>query len=289
MRGLLSVREGLVRARTRWILLVRAILRREGLQVRSGHAESFATRVDEVPLPDHLRVEIAPLLACLAPLNAELGALDKQLERLVVADEAARRLTTVPGVGPVTALSFVATVDRVERFESSRQVPSYLGLVPREWSSSETLRRGRITKAGNKRTRWLLAEAARSLLRFKGRPATEHLRAWAEQIGARRGSGVAVVALARRLSGILFAMWRDGTEYDPEVLGGSPRANRAAKPNAGTEGYRLSDRSVREPGERDTSRLADRKSRFQDGATGHRMPHHAPQQRALLHRARREG
>jgi len=93
-----------------------------------------------------------------------------------------------------------------------------LGLVPREWSSSESQRRGRITKAGNKRTRWLLGEAARSLLRFRTRPETQRLTAWAEQIAARRGGGVAVAALARRLAGILFAMWRDGTVYDPQCL-----------------------------------------------------------------------
>jgi transposase len=228
IRGFLSVRDSLVRARTRWIVVVRAVLRREGFHVRNGHSEGFAGRVAELSLPDHLRLEIAPLLRCLEPLNKELARLDKRLGRMLREDDAARRLATVPGVGPVTALAFVATVDRVERFTSGHQVASYLGLVPREWSSSETQRRGRITKAGNKRTRWLLGEAARCVLRCKKRESTQRLRDWAERIGARRGGGVAVVALARRLAGILSAMWRDGTVYDPQHLESRLVANRAA-------------------------------------------------------------
>ena len=224
VRGLLAVRESLVRTRTRWILLVRDLLRREGLRIRTGHAESFARRVEEVAVPDHLRDEVQPLLQLFAPLNAQLKQLDESLAQLVTADRAAIRLTTVPGVGPVIALSFVATVDRVERFRGPHQVAAYLGLVPREWSSSEIQRRGRITKTGNKRTRWLLGEAARGVMRMKTNVRACPLRLWAERLAARRGTGVAVVALARRLAGILFALWRDGTDYDPNRLTGAPHA-----------------------------------------------------------------
>jgi transposase len=89
---------------------------------------------------------------------------------------------TVPGVGPVIAVCFVATLDRVDRFRGPHQVESYLGLVPREWSSSEIQRRGRITKAGNTRMRSLLVEAARCVMRGKKRPETATLREWGDRI-----------------------------------------------------------------------------------------------------------
>src|SRR4029077_6038539 len=103
-------------------------------------------------------------------------------------------------------------------FTGAHQVEAYLGLVPRELSSGEKQCRGRITKAGNGRARWLLGEAAWSILRYR-KPETLALRRWAERIAARRGKSRAAVALARRLAGILFAMLRDDTTYQPEMVG----------------------------------------------------------------------
>src|SRR5262249_48677133 len=219
MRALLAVREGVVRGRARWMTLIQALLRREGVRVRSGSPDTFVRRVEEADLPEPLQAVIAPLLALFAPLNTQLVALDEQLGTLVYDDRDIRRLTTAPGVGPVTAVAFVATVDVVARFRGAHQVESYLGLVPREWSSSETQRKGRITKAGNGRARWLLVEAAWCILRRTTRsPDAVVLRDWAARIARRRGSRVAVVALARRLAGILYAMWRDQTAYDRTKL-----------------------------------------------------------------------
>jgi transposase len=93
-------------------------------------------------------------------------------------------------------------------------VEAYVGLVPSEMSSGEKQRKGRITKTGNARVRWLLVQAALSMLRLR-LPQTAHLRTWAERIASRRGKKTAVVALARRLAGILFAMMRKGTPYTP--------------------------------------------------------------------------
>ena len=100
---------------------------------------------------------------------------------------------------------------------------AYLGLVPREWSSSEVERRGHITKAGNSRMRWLLVEAAWRVATHKKRPETQALREWTERIAHRRGQRVAIVALAPKLSGILYAMWRDGFAYDPAKVKGALR------------------------------------------------------------------
>ena len=125
----------------------------------------------------------------------------------------AARLTTAPGVGPLTASAFVATIDDVTRFRTAHELEAYLGVIPSERSSGEKRHLGHLTKAGNGRMRWLLVEAAWTILRSKSAE-TAALRAWTLQIAQWRGNGIAVVALARRLAGILFAMWRDEVAYD---------------------------------------------------------------------------
>ena len=114
----------------------------------------------------------------------------------------------------MTASAFVAAIDTPERFDNAHQVESYFGLVPSESSSGEKQRKGRITKAGNGRVRWLLVQVAVALMRLRA-PETLHLRAWAERIASRRGKKTAVVALARKLAGILFAMMRDNKAFTP--------------------------------------------------------------------------
>jgi transposase len=230
VRVLLRVRDKLVRTRTGLVTLVQAVLSGEGIRVPAGSSECFSTRVEELDLAESQRVEIAPLHALLGPLNERIEDLDGQLSELAVTDERVKRLLTIPQIGPVTAVSFVATLDEVSRFRGAHQVEAYLGLVPREWSSSEVQRRGRITKAGDSRMRWLLVEAAWRVVTHRARPETLALREWAARIARRRGMRVAVVALARKLAGILFAMWRDGSSYEPAKLVGrqGTRATRAA-------------------------------------------------------------
>jgi transposase len=163
-------------------------------------------------LPAHLALEVAPLLALLEQLTMQIRAADKRLAELAKDDETVERLCTVPSVGPVTAVTFVAVVDQIGRFQSASSVRAYLGLVPREMSSGEKRMRGHITKTGNRRLRALLVEAAWGMVRHK-RPETAALREWTLRIAARRGKRIAAVALARKLAGILYAMWRDGTRF----------------------------------------------------------------------------
>lgn len=222
VRAVVAVREALVQTRCKYVHLAGALLRRQGLRWASGGPETFPMRVGRLCLPVTLQEEIAPLLALVTILTTQIQEADRRLARLVASDPRVQRLCTVPGVGPVTAATFVATVDRVERFAGAHQVEAYLGLVPRELSSGEKQYRGRITKAGNGRARWLLVEAAWSTLRYK-KPETLTLRRWAERIADRRGKRRAVVAMARRLAGILFAMLRDGTSYQPEKVAGVER------------------------------------------------------------------
>ena len=121
----------------------------------------------------------------------------------------------------------MAALDDAGRFARAHQVEAYLGLVPREWSSGEGQRRGRITKAGHRRVRSLLVQAAVSIRRVR-HPTTAALREWAERLAARRGRFIAVVALARRLAGILYALLRDGTRYQPPRVRPTPRTGPVA-------------------------------------------------------------
>ncbi len=216
VRGRLGVRDALVRTRTRYIALIRARLRQDGWRVPTGSAEGFSRRVLALPLPGRLRSEAAPLLAVMRQVNHQIEYSDERIAALTATDARVRRLQSVPSIGPVTAAAFVAALDDAQRFWRAHQVEAYLGLVPREWSSGETPRRGRITKAGAGRVRWLLIQAAVSMLRLRDAHTAE-LRDWAERIASRRGKKIAVVALARRLAGILFALLRDETVYKPQV------------------------------------------------------------------------
>jgi transposase len=216
VRGRLGVRDALVRTRTRYIALIRARLRQDGWRVPTGSAEGFSRRVLALPLPGRLRSEVAPLLAVMRQVNRQVEYSDERIAALTATDARVRRLQSVPSIGPVTAAAFVAALDDAQRFRRAHQVEAYVGLVPREWSSGESPRRGRITKAGAGRVRWLLIQAAVSMLRLRD-PRTADLRDWAERIASRRGKKIAVVALARRLAGILFALLRDETVYEPRV------------------------------------------------------------------------
>jgi len=217
VRAELAVREALVRTRTRYIAVAKTLVRRDGLRVAGSASETVAERIAALALSPTLASELTPLFAVLRPLNEQIAAADQRVSAVAKADPAMVLLATAPGIGAVTAAAFVATVDDVKRFRSAHEVEAYLGIVPGERSSGEKRRIGRLTKAGNSRVRWLLVEAGWRILRSKS-PETAALRAWALRIAGRRGKRVAAVALARRLAGILYAMWRDGAEYDARKI-----------------------------------------------------------------------
>lgn len=137
IRAHLAVRETLVRTRARYISLIGALARREGCRIPTGVSRSFAARVEEAGLPAHVLAQVEPLLIMLESLNEQIRKADEKLAEIVRDDEVVRRLTTVPGVGPVTATTYAATLDGAARFRDAKQVRSYLGLVPREHSSGE--------------------------------------------------------------------------------------------------------------------------------------------------------
>jgi transposase len=212
IRQQLAVRRQLVRMRTGLISHLRAVLRQEGLRVPSGSSAAIDARVARVDVPASVQVVVTPLLEALRALTPLIATQDRALARVAAQDPIVTRLQSVPGVGPIVALTFRATLDAVERFPSAGHASSSVGLVPREDSSAERRQRGHITKVGPREARCMLIQAAWSCWRSRS-VRTTHLRTWADAVAARRGKRIAVVGLARRLSRILYAIWRDGSEF----------------------------------------------------------------------------
>jgi transposase len=219
-KTMLSMRDALVTSRTALINAVRGWMRTELARCRRGSTESFPKRVRDA-LADTVPPCIERSLLALEALNVQIFDADRELVQLAKADSVARLLMSVPGVGPQTAVAVAAALDDVTRFDSAHKVQAYLGLTPGERSSGDTKHRVGITKAGSARVRWLLIQAAWVTRRVAK---THPLCLWASDVEKRRGKFVAVVALARKLAGILFAIWRDGVPYDPKLGANGPAA-----------------------------------------------------------------
>jgi transposase len=215
LRAQCTSREATIRARTLLVNSTRGWMRTQGLRIRSGAVETLPMRVRAAAqLPAH----IESILVVIDTLNEQIALADRELKKMAKQHPACRVLMTMPCVGPVTAVRMTAAIDEVSRFESAAKVQAYLGLVPGEHSSSQRQRRTGITKAGPPAVRRTLLQAAWSLRR---RRPHEPMVQWALEIEKRRGKHIAMVALARKMAGILFAMWRDSHNYDPR-LGAQP-------------------------------------------------------------------
>jgi transposase len=215
LRQQLRSRRLLVQMRSGAIALIRSLLRQSGYRLASGSSERIPRRLAQLVLPADLGETIAPLRRMVSTLTTEIAEIDTRLQAQADTDPIVQRLQSVPGVGPVVALTFRAFVDDVARFSSAGQVSAAIGLVPREDSSAERRHRGHITKAGPRELRSLLVQAAWACWRSR---ASGTLRAWVERLAGRRGRRIAVVALARRLSRILYALWRDQSVFDAATL-----------------------------------------------------------------------
>jgi transposase len=191
---------------------LRGTLRNFGLKVGIVGKLRFETRIRELVenLPD-LAILVEPLLVVRRVLREQIAVLHRRLLVIVRDDDVCRRLMTVPGVGPVVALTFRATLDVPARFRNSRAVGAALGLTPCKYQSGESDRTGGISRCGDEMMRVMLYEAAQVMLVRSTR--WSWLKAWAMQIARRRGMKKAIVALARRLAVILHRIWVDGTEF----------------------------------------------------------------------------
>jgi len=187
---------------------LRGTLRNFGLKVLVGTVK-FEARIKELVenLPD-LALLVEPLLVVRRVLREQFVILHRRLLAIVRDDEVCRRLITTPGVGPVVALTYRATVDVPARFRKSKAVGAVFGLTCSKYQSGEIDWSGRISRCGDEMMR--VYEAAQSMLRSKK---WSWLKAWAMQIARRRGMKKAIVALARRLAVIMHRIWVDGTEF----------------------------------------------------------------------------
>jgi transposase len=219
VKAINGLRDVLVGCRTKLINSVRGWMRARAMRIRRGSTESFPARVRahfraiEESLPAYVERQLLAIDA----VNEQIVEADAQVKELADNSELCKRLMTVPGVGPVTALRFVATIDEIGRFANAHAVQSYIGLTPGEHSSSERKHRTSITKAGAPALRWTLVQAAWAARRCR-KQGIDPMVHWSMKVEARRGKNIAVVALARKIAGVLYALWRDGASYESTKL-----------------------------------------------------------------------
>jgi len=211
---ILRTRRLLVQQRSALVSLLRSLLRQSGYRLGSGSCETVPARVARLSVAGELATTLALLCRQLGALTTEIHALDERLQTRVAHDAVVTRLRSVPGIGLIVATTFRAFIDQPARFAHAGQVSAAIGLVPREDSSAERRHRGHLTKAGPRELRSLLIQAAWVCWRH---PGSATLKAWTDRLAARRGKRIAVVALAPRLSRILYALWRDETTFDPTI------------------------------------------------------------------------
>jgi transposase len=216
LRERLNQRGLLVAQRACLITATRGVARGRGIRLPTADTEDFVRTLKKRPPSPELAEEIAPTVAIVESLDAQIVVLDAKLVELCKDDRSVQLCATAPSVGLIVAGTFVSVIDEPARFKDAHQVEAYLGLVPNEDSSGTRRRLGAITKKGNSYARSMLVQAAWQIQRSTS--TDDPLVLWAKQVARRRGKRIAAVATARRLAGILWAMWRKDRTYDPAKL-----------------------------------------------------------------------
>jgi transposase len=213
VKALLASRALLVKIKRDLENQVRGLLKNLGLVIGRAKFDVFAVRAEGlVENRPELAAVIRPLLEARKAIEQQVDNLDRKVLKLARHDVQVRRFMTVPGVGPITALCFKATIDDPARFRRSRSVGAYIGLTTRRHASGEIDWSGRISKCGDAMMRMYLFEAAGVLLTRV--PKWSGLKAWGAKLAKRNGLRKAKVAVARKLAVILHRMWIDGTEFN---------------------------------------------------------------------------
>lgn len=216
LRTELGVRRQLVRQRTALANQVRGLLRAFGVQLparflarKSGWKELTAKGV-----PEYVRALLRTMQTVYEQLSQAIGALGAGLQMAAEKDTRIEKLQSIPGVGPLSALTLVSAIDDVRRFARAKQLTSYCGIVPIVRSSGEREQQGSITRQGRSEVRAMWIQAAHSLAQSR-QPAARPLQRWFARVARRRGFRTAIVALARKMLSLAFYLLRDGTRYDP--------------------------------------------------------------------------
>lgn len=210
----IRLRDAMVRSRTLMILSLRGNLEALGVKTPSCSSESVH-KIMERNLTKELWAMARPILEAIHVMTDSIKEYDREIERAIEKDyPEAKQLQTVDGVGPVTSLAYVLTIDDPKRFKKSRDVCAYVGLTPRKRQSGDKDPQLRITKAGNKHLRTLLVQCAHRILGHFGRDSD--LREWGLKLAERGGKNAkkrAIVAVARKLAMILHRMWTTQTDF----------------------------------------------------------------------------
>jgi transposase len=212
LRAQLSVRSELVDMRARQVTVLRGLARAQGVVLPSSRTDTFLKKLEQAELDAATRALMAPLVATLTTAQEQIARMDAELAEVAKVEPVIQLCATVPGVAVIVAATFVSVIDDAKRFRNAHAVSAYLGLVPGENTTGGKRRLGGITKHGNARARSMLVQSAWLILR-SGRQ-DDALYRWASHLQETRGTKIAVVALARKLAGVLWAMWRHGTAYD---------------------------------------------------------------------------
>ena len=213
---LLKSRDQMVKARTQLINSIRGTVKATGYRISKCSADTFHKRIVN-ELAYELQTVLMPLINTIGDLTERIYSYDKQIEKISAEKyPETESLRTVNGVGPITALGYVLTLEEKSRFTNKRSVGAYLGLVPRRDQSGEIDKQLRITKAGNGYLRRLLVGCAQYIMGPFGQDSD--LRRFGLRLAQRGGKNAkrrAVVAVARKLSILLFILWNSNVEYEP--------------------------------------------------------------------------
>jgi transposase len=216
LRALIGARERLIRLRKDLEGHIRGVLKTFGIRMtgigqgrqRQGFRDQLAAAGETNPL---LRTIADGFIAAHLTLTQAAADLDIAVKRKAHDHPAARRLMTIPGVGPVVSLSFIALIDDPARFGKTADVGAFLGLTPKRHQSGEIDWSGRVSKCGDRAMRGLLFEAASCVIHQVRRFSS--LKSWAVRLAGRRGFRKAAVATARKIAVLMLTLWKNGTEY----------------------------------------------------------------------------
>jgi len=221
----LRSRDQLVKVRTELINHVRGVSKSFGIRIPKCVSSSFVRRTQQAQMPASLRCALQPVLNALDALNAQIKAYEGELEEMAQRCKEAQPLLTIHGVGPLTAMAFVLTLENPSRFASSRDVGAYLGLVPKQWHTGQSDLELRISKAGDGFVRKLLVNCAQRMLGPFGQDSD--LRRYGLRLMQRGGKSAkkkAVIAVARKLAVVMHRLWSTGEVFRPLRASSLPAA-----------------------------------------------------------------